>query len=248
MDMELKERFITLWRKYFNQAGLPLTFEYTVDEGRLKEIKRGSGKGCIMADIARARQGTPIWFDAGSAGCPGGKRFLGFSDKLVPNFVYFLSCGIPGKMEGERYKKTPELVNTWLNQMPKFSAPAPYIIFKRWDMLVESDFPQVVVFFAGMDVISGLFTLANYDVADANGVICPMSSGCSSIVQNPFIEMDSPNPRAVLGLFDPSARPFAAADELTFSVPMKKFKTMVGNMEESFLTTPSWKVVQKRIK
>jgi len=30
-------------------------------------------------------------------------------------------------------------------------------------------------------------------------------------------------------------------------VPMSKFKRMVGNMEESFLTTNSWKTVQKRI-
>jgi len=28
----------------------------------------------------------------------------------MPHFEYFLSCGIPGKLEGERYKKSPELV------------------------------------------------------------------------------------------------------------------------------------------
>jgi len=248
MDMELKERFIGLWRKYFNQAELPLTFDYTVDENRLKEIRRGSGKDCVLTDIAKVRQGPSLWLDAGSVGCPGGKRYLGFSDKLSPNFEYFLSCGIPGKMEGERYKKTPDMVKAWLKQMPQFPAPAPYVIFKRWDGLEENDFPQVVIFFARTDVIAGLFTLANFDTADQNGVICPMSSGCASIVQNPMIEKDSPNPRAVLGLFDISARPFVDADELTFSVPLSKFRAMVGNMEESFLVTPSWKAVQKRIK
>jgi len=26
---------------------------------------------------------------------------------------YFLSCGLPGTVEGERYKKSPELVRAW---------------------------------------------------------------------------------------------------------------------------------------
>lgn len=29
---------------------------------------------------------------------------------IRPDFEYFLSCGIPGKMEGEPDKKSPELV------------------------------------------------------------------------------------------------------------------------------------------
>jgi len=49
-------------------------------------------------------------------------------------------------------------------------------------------------------------------------------------------------------MFDTSARPFVASDELAFSVPINKFVSMVGNMDESFLITNSWKVIQKRIK
>ena len=47
-------------------------------------------------------------------------------------------------------------------------------------------------------------------------------------------------------MFDVSARPYVSADELTFAAPMNKFERMVGNMEESFLITESWKKVQKR--
>jgi hypothetical protein len=63
----------------------------------------------------------------------------------------------------------------------------------------------------------------------------------------PFLEKDSARPRAVIGLFDPSARPYIPENTLSFSVPMPKFQRMVRNMEESFLTTNSWKAVQKRI-
>jgi len=48
-------------------------------------------------------------------------------------------------------------------------------------------------------------------------------------------------------MFDISARPYVDPDELTFATPMNKFERMVGNMEESFLITESWKKVQNRI-
>src|SRR5574341_1501771 len=99
---------------------------------------------------------------------------------------------------------------------------------------------EVVIFFAKPDVLSGLFTLAGFDTAEPNGVISSFGSGCGAIVQYPYLEKDSGNPRAVLGMFDVSARPYVREDELTLAVPMKKFVTMVGNMEESFLITGSW--------
>jgi len=79
-------------------------------------------------------------------------------------------------------------------------------------------------------------------------VIAPFGSGCSTIVQSPYLEKDSENPRGVIGMFDVSARPFVPKDMLTFSTPMSKFIRMIDNMEESFLITPSWAKVQKRIK
>jgi hypothetical protein len=49
-------------------------------------------------------------------------------------------------------------------------------------------------------------------------------------------------------MFDTSARRFVAPDELTFSVPFKKFVRMIEDIEESFLITHTWKSIQKRIK
>ena len=57
----------------------------------------------------------------------------------------------------------------------------------------------------------------------------------------------SSRPRAVLGMFDVSARPCVPAGTLTFAVPFNKFQQMAGNMEESFLITGSWEKVRKRI-
>ncbi|MBN2375558.1 MAG: DUF169 domain-containing protein [Sedimentisphaerales bacterium] len=154
---------------------------------------------------------------------------------------------MPGKLEGERYKKTPDLVKQFVEQAPEFKAPAKYIIFKRWDMLEESDDPEVVIFLAHPDILSGLFTLANFDESRPDGVWVPFGAGCGSIVQYPYLEMSLDHPRAVLGTFDVSARPFISQNDLSFSVPMNRFITMIENMSESFLITNSWKAIRKRI-
>jgi uncharacterized protein (DUF169 family) len=248
MDIELKGRFLRLWKKYFGKAELPVVFYYTDEAAKAKVVKRSSEHRCIMADVLRARAGESVCFGAESFSCFGGKRYLGFGQEVVPNFEYFLSCGIPGKLEGERYKKTPELVREIMKNAPQFEAPARFIVFKRWDLLGESEDPDGVVFFARPDVLSGLFTLANFDVGELNGVFCPFSAGCGSLVQYPHLEKESERPRAVLGMFDVSARPFIPEGVLSFSVPMNRFAVMVGNIEESFLITKSWGKIQKRIK
>jgi hypothetical protein len=66
-------------------------------------------------------------------------------------------------------------------------------------------------------------------------------------VAYPYLEKDSPHPRAVIGMFDPSARAYVPRDVLSFSVPMTKFVTMIENIEESFLITDTWKKLRKRI-
>lgn len=248
MDMKLKDKFNELWNKYFNGSELPIVFYYTDQEGRAEMEKPPSGHQCIIGELSRVRKGKSLCFKADSIGCGGGKRYLGYAEEIMPNFEYFLSCGIPGKLEGERYKKSPELVKEALKRMPQFNAPATFIVFKQWDRIEQMDDPEVVIFFAQPDVLSGLFTLANFDEIEQNGVFAPFSAGCGSIVQYPYIEKDSERPRCVLGMFDVSARPFAPEDALTFAVPMKKFVKMIENMEESFLITNSWKKVMTRIK
>lgn len=247
MDMNFKQQFAQLWAKYFPGADLPIGFYYTDDESRGKPLRPTKANRCVICALAVARAGKPLRLDVDTIGCSGGKRYLGFRQTLRPNFEYFLSCGIPGELEGERYKKTPELVNEQLKQQPVFNAPAKYIVFKRWDIMDEADQPSAVIFFATADVLSGLFTLINYDELEPT-VIAPFGSGCSSIVYHPYHELQSPHPKAILGMFDVSARPCVPAGVLTLAVPWPKFTSMVGNMEESFLITKSWNKVRTRIK
>ena len=248
MKPGLKQQFIERWQKYFPGVDLPLAFYYTETPGNEEVYRVTEGQHCFVGALQAVRQGHALCFGTKSIACFGGKRYLGFSQNLMPNFEYFLSCGIPGKLEGERYKKTPELVKELFANVPSFAAPAPYIVFKRWDTLDESDQPMAVIFFAPPDVLSGLFTLANYDDPTNQAVFCPMGAGCATIVQYPLAECKSDRPRAVLGMFDVSARPGIEPTSLTFSIPMKKFEQMVDDMDESFLITGSWQKIKDRLR
>jgi hypothetical protein len=247
MDDQFSQHFIYQWNKYFPQAELPLAYYYTKvvrdeDLSASQVVDR-----CLIGNLKRVRQGFPFVYDVHTPGCSGGKRYTGLNQTLRPKFEYFLSCGIPGELEGERYKHDPQLVEQYLLQHPPFDAPADYLVFKRWDKLSPEDEPQAVIFFATGDVLSGLFALANYDMAEPDGVITPMGAGCASIIGYVLEQAALDKPRCVLGMFDVSARPHVGRDELTFAIPFKRFTQMVAYMDESFLITKSWDKVKSRL-
>jgi uncharacterized protein (DUF169 family) len=247
MDIEFRDGFRSRWKAYFGGADLPVAFFYTDGMTGDQEHEEGPLARCLIANLGRVRRGETLSFSADTIGCPGGQRYLGYARGLRPGFEYFLSCGIPGEMEGERYKKSPGLVREVMARMPEFTAPGRYAVFKRWDKLDEKDSPEVVIFFTKPDVLSGLFTLASFDESESSGVIAPFAAGCGSIVLYPYLERASPSPRCVIGMFDPSARPYVGSDELTFAAPLSKFERMVANMDESFLITPTWERIRGRL-
>jgi len=244
MDQTLKRRFLASWQKYFPGAELPVTWYYT-DQPSDPPATSGTER-CLISRLNDVREGNTLVYGIQTPGCMGGKRYAGFSAQLRRNFEYFLSCGIPGKLEGERYKKSPDLVRAQLAEHPPFKAPGQYLVFKRWDMLGPQEEPLVAVFFAKPDALAGLFTLANYDLAPTQGVITPMGSGCSAIVAYPLEEV-AKQQRCVLGMFDVSARPSVQPGVLTLAVPMQRLLAMLNNMDESFLITPSWEAVRDRM-
>ncbi|NVO20335.1 MAG: DUF169 domain-containing protein [Bacteroidetes bacterium] len=246
MELKLVEEFTEKWAHFFPGVELPLAVWYTDTPDGMEQVFPEKGQHCMIAQMNKAREGKAICFGKGSIACGGGNRYCGFSQKLRPGFEYFLSYGNE-TLEGERYKKSPELVEKWLKNYPPFEAPGKFLAIKRWDLLESNEEPFAVIFLATPDVLSGLFTLANYEDESSNGVICPMGAGCMTVFQVPFFENQKEKPSAILGMFDVSARPSVGANELSFAVPMKRFTQMISNMEESFLITESWVKVQNRI-
>jgi uncharacterized protein (DUF169 family) len=246
MNEKLKSEFITGWTKYFAETPLPIALFYSNTLHNAEPVTKQKGHHCMIADLTRAWHGQSLAFRLETMGCMGGKRYCGFANELRGNFDHFLSYGIPLVVPGERYKKDPVTVNELMKNIPFRQAPAEWLIAKPFDKLEEDDQPEVIVFYATGDVLSGLFTLANYDRTDLYGVKAPFSAGCGSVLHFPMIENEKENPDCILGMSDPSARPYFPAAMMSFAIPMKRFEKLVGYMDESFLITDSWAAVKRR--
>ncbi len=247
MDSALRDQFTRLWETYFPGSELPVTFSISDLPPGVKAAPAAKAWKCLVCDLFRVRKGNTLAIGDDAVSCPGAAYTLGYAGERGPDFRYFLSYGRPGAVEGERYKQRPDLVDQLAQHRVPIPARGKYYLFKRWDTLDLDDTPEVVIFFTRPEVLSGLFTLANFDRPDLDGVICPFGAGCASIIQYPWIEQQKDEPRAVLGMFDPSARPCVTLDQLTMAFPMKKFGKVIGYMEESFLITGTWTKVREKI-
>ncbi len=223
--MSLSEAPIAL---YYANEPLPNSYMWNGQKGHF----------CTISRMAMVRQGTPLFVNGENPGCQGGAYFLGFSPEVRPGFECFLSHAPDGS--GERYKKTPELAKAFINNRKFVKATARYAVFQRLSDVPDEVVPEVVIFFAPPDELSGLFWLANYGSEEQNAVISPFSAGCGSIVSEPRAQALSEHPKGVLGMFDPSARPHVDKSLLTISVPYGLFAEMVDNIPGSFVEIAPW--------
>ena len=237
--------------KFYERLGLkehPLAAFYGHRQPSDGVTVKEKGHVCIVGLLSQARhQGKTVYFDAEHSGCDGGAFYLGLRPMSRPKIEYFLSCGIPGEMEGERYIKTPALAREYFAQVQPRKAPAPFAIFKRLDRLAPEEKPEVIVFFVPPDILSGLIVLTGFASERMDAIRVPFSSGCGAILSHPLKEAEKENPGAILGMFDISARPFVEPSILTLAMPTKLFLALLENQDESFLITKSWKIVRERI-
>jgi len=247
MDAKLKDKFIENWGRYFPGIDLPFALFYSDDEKYWDDLRPQEGFGCMIAHFAPVLKGERVAFAEETIACPGGVRYSGFPTKPNPGMNHFLSCGIPGEMEGLRLKKTPELVEGSFGEHTLAEAGGRFLVATRLDLLETDETPEVVAWLAPPDVISALFYLAAFHSTDRSSVISPQSSGCGALINYPMAEKEKEHPRAILGMFDISARPYVRKDHLSFAVPLNLFEEMAANIEESFLITASWERVKKRL-
>jgi uncharacterized protein (DUF169 family) len=212
--------------------------------------------GCVASMMVAASKGKTVIFDRKNFGCVGGGTGLGFGDQYkdfpidcllsTGNTEYKTYRRSSYLREGERYFKTRELAQKFVDLLPMREVPAEYVIFKPLNTVKEEDDPELVIFLVNADQLSALVVLANYSRGESNNVIAPFGAGCHSILFG-YSEAERENPRAVIGFFDISARKHIGKDLLSFTVPYKMFQEMESNVEESFLEKGQWKKIKDRI-
>jgi uncharacterized protein (DUF169 family) len=203
---------------------------------------------CVIGVLWRARKKkTVAVFDREHFGCLGGAFYLGFLKPQLDTIAYYVSTGIPGRLEGEHYFESPEVSRNFFNTIDPQPASARFCIFKPISLFGEHEKPELVIFFSRPESIAGLHQLATFVTNDFEAVTSPFGAGCSNIVTWPLRYLAQGKLKAVLGGWDPSDRKFLKPDEITFTVPFEMFTRMVNRWPESFLKTATWEAVTKKV-
>ena len=231
------DTFINNYREAFGQqTELPIAFWYS----DRPEAPTEKVSGCFFKSMAQVRSGKTISLNAETIGCGGGKFYTGFTDmpEHVPGFVSLK----------EKYKKTPEMVVDFIQEIQVPKAEKAWLHFTRIDNLASFDKAEGILFLATPDVLAGLTTWAFFDSNAFDMVSAPFGSGCCSVVTQTVLENRKQGKRTFIGFFDPSVRPYFEADLLSFTIPMSRFKEMYHTMRESCLfDTRAWGKIKDRI-
>lgn len=212
--------------------------------------------GCVMAMLKAASSGKTAVFDRETVGCGGGGVGLGFGNAFhtsqggnTGGIEYFLSTGRgEGYSEGEGYRKTPELAAGFVSNLPIIDLPYTYRVFKPLEQVDPAkEQPCLVTFYVNADQLCGLVVMANYDRPDLYNVTIPHCAGCQGVFLIPYHEAQSENPRAVVGMMDPSARPFIEPGQVTFTTSYNRYLEMEANIPGSFLTRSTWSKIDQRL-
>lgn len=228
--------FIERYRDAFGDAApMPIAFGYS--DNAVSEIKRVPK--CMIGTISNVRHEESLTLTEENVICGGGGLYTAFREmpERVPMFV----------SEVEHYKQSREMVIDYVNNLHIQITNKPYLNFVRIDKLENWDEAEAILFFATPDILSGLCTWAFYDNNSSDAVTTQFASGCAAIVSFAINENRKNGNRCFLGMLDPSARPLVPENELTFTIPMCRFKRMLETMNDSALFQKAFSIIKKRI-
>jgi len=203
---------------------------------------------CAIGLLWRARKKRGIaYLDREHFGCLGGAFYLGFLKPQLNTIARYISTGIPGRLEGEYYLESAAISHQFFETVDPLPAQARYCVFKPLGLFGANEVPLLVIFFSRPESMAGLHQLATFVTNDFEAVASPFGAGCANIVTWPLRYLAFGKLKAVLGGWDPSERKFLKTDELTLAAPYELFIRMVNGWKASFLKTPTWEVIRKRV-
>jgi hypothetical protein len=191
---------------------------------------------CMFQFIMETRRtGVPSVFNAENFGCPGFWFYSGYLDKLPEVNHYFVSRGIPALMPGERLIPSRRSSKKSSARLEGRTPKGTHLVFERIDRINSEPEIEVVVFFANPEIITGLAGLVRFAVDNDEAVRSIYGSGCASIFAWPMQLARQGREEAVLGVFDPAARPWLKIGEMTLAMPFGLFEKICASCKSSFM-------------
>lgn len=252
VNVELKRDDYPVLSAYLKEmlgiSDSPIGFHYVDSPPEDAKTIKVKTRVCIYPYLNQARRGKAFYFSKEWKACRGGGFYLGYKKSLMRGIGHFLSIGIPGRLEGERFKKTPELGDEAAQAIEWVEAGGDHIVFRPLDQFTKSAPPDVVIIFGNADVMGAMITMANYARTGDDSVIVQFCSGCYSIINEPRLQLRNKTPKAVLGSFDIACRRYVDPCTMTFSATKDHIWDIALDMKDSFLTVDPWVKIRGRKK
>jgi len=222
---------------------------YFSDEKPLNAIElKKKGSGCIVPLILKASTGIPLVFAEESTGWPCSAFYLGFQDTIFEGIEYFLSNKDDFWRPCERFIQNPGLAKTLIDNILPVKPEKHYLVIKPLEDFLPHEEPETALFFVNPDQLSALVFLSHYDAPGSmDRVLAPFASACMALVTLPLKLARKKNEKAVMGLFDISARTRMPSDLLSFAMPYSFLKRIAEILPESFVSTYNWATIKERI-
>jgi hypothetical protein len=228
--------FIAKFREAFGDAApLPIAIGYSNEPAaKINRLPK-----CIVGAISKVRGGESLTLAEENVICGGGGLYTAFREmpEHVPTFV----------SDVEHYKASKDMVLEYVQNLNIEITERPYLNFVRVDKLESWEDAEALLFFATPDILSGLATWAFYDNNATDAVTTQFGSGCAAIVTFAINENRAKGRRCFIGLLDPSARPLVEKNELSFTIPMSRFREMLTTMDNSALFQKAFSTLRSRI-
>jgi len=238
------------------------------------QFKKGKF-GCVLNLFAEAsRRGRTAGGSRDTICCPGGRAALGLGhDGLTSHMNFYAALFSKGltaarelnayreRMEaakaswrhlyeyGERRHSSFETALKWLrNELPRYTVPTRYVIFKPLSKTGPEDDVRVVIFPVDPVELSGLATLLGSVVEGTNPILVPSGADCFRIASFAYPREDPQSLKAVLGMLDVDGREVMrkrfSDSILTLAIPIHLFKLMEQEAEDSVLRIPGFQALR----
>jgi len=194
---------------------------------------------CMFRYLRKTRRtGIPSVFSRENFGCPGMRFYGGFIPSLPSFNHHFTTTGIPGIYPGERLMPSVASAKRSSQKLEGRKARARYLIFEPFTAVNDTTTVESVIFFANTEVIAALCGLVRFAADDDEAVRSIYGSGCASIFAWPAQLHQDGITAAVLGIFDPAARPWLRPGEMTLAMSYPLFRKITGTFRDTFIYKP----------
>lgn len=189
---------------------------------------------CMFEAYQAWLEGKYICLSADEFSCRGGGYWIGGTEfKTREKFGSELN-------QREGFKENDLLMCQWLENQKPYLIKNGYVVLGplRED---HFDYLKTVTFYVNPDQLSLLMLGAHYRDASASGetITVPFGSGCG-LMAAALSDLETKEPRAVIGATDIAMRQHLPPDLLAFTVNMSMYKQLCELQENSFLEKPFW--------